>query len=361
MTRFSKPRFSSVYVLSGIAVLILIIWPVLHVLTPFVVAAVFAYIAVPLVTRLVRWRVPRTLAVLLVLGLFVLLLVLLLLLIIPMFIEQVQGMAQRVPMVAEWAETQLSPWLQNTLGVSVHFNAAALKTTLQHNIGDIQSALSRMLPQLTERGMALVTLITSVALTPVVAFYFVRDWDGIVARIAALIPRRWAATAGALVADMDRVLGEFLRGQLAVMLIMALLYGCGWWGVGLQSGFAIGIVAGILVFIPYVGAFIGMLLATLAAILQFGDLTGLLKVWAVYGVVQTVESFFITPVLVGERIGLHPVLVIFALMAFGQMFGFVGVLVALPVSAMLLVLWRAGLLHYFSTRFYRRIRRNAHK
>ena len=152
---------------------------------------------------------------------------------------------------------------------------------------------------------------------------------------------------------MDEVLGEFLRGQLMVMMIMGLVYGLGLMLVGLDSGFAIGMIAGILVFIPYLGAFTGLLLATVAALLQYGSWQGLLMVWAVFGVGQFLESFFITPKIVGDRIGLSPFWVIFSLMAFGQLMGFVGMLAGLPLAAVTLVILREGASAYFGSHFYK--------
>ncbi len=163
------------------------------------------------------------------------------------------------------------------------------------------------------------------------------------------------ATYSRIAGKLNRVLGEFLRGQLMVMIIMGLLYGLGLMTVGLTSGFAIGMVAGILVFVPYLGAFTGLLLATLAAVLQFGSWWGVLSVWVVFGVGQFLESFFITPKIVGDRIGLSPFWVIFSLMAFGSLLGFVGMLVALPLAAICLVLLDEGKTVYLKSQFYRKI------
>jgi hypothetical protein len=168
-----------------------------------------------------------------------------------------------------------------------------------------------------------------------------------------LVPRRFIETYTRISGNMDEVLGEFLRGQLMVMMIMGLVYGLGLMLVGLDSGFAIGMIAGILVFIPYLGAFTGLLLATVAALLQYGSWQGLLMVWAVFGVGQFLESFFITPKIVGDRIGLSPFWVIFSLMAFGQLMGFVGMLAGLPLAAVTLVLLREGASAYFGSRFYK--------
>ncbi len=335
-----------------------LLWQLAPVLAPFAAGAALAYLTVPLVDRLEARRIRRDIGAMLVLLLASLVLLLLLMLIIPMLVSQVSSLIERLPSLVDraelWGERVVSPWLLDAFGLAIHFDSVSVKRTIASNIGNLRAALTGALPALTDQGMALLTFLSNLFLTPVVAFYFLRDWHGIVERCARLLPDRWRDETARVAGNINHIVGEFLRGQLAVMLIMAVLYGTGWRLAGLQSGIAIGVVAGLLVCIPYVGAFIGVLLATLAALLQFGDLSGLLIVWAVYAAAQTAESFYITPKLVGDRIGLHPVLVIFALMAFGALFGFIGVLVALPASAVLQVLWHEGLDRYFASRWYRR-------
>ena len=315
------------------ALVLWLLWSLTEVLVPFLAAAALAYMAVPTVDALARRGLNRALATTLVLVAVALLLSLLLLLIVPMFIQQVQGLSERMPTLVDWLEHTVSPWLAAKLDIAVHFNGTSLRDAIV---------------------LALSVFLSNLFLTPILAFYLLRDWHGIVARLGQLLPPRWRPGVGEVLGKVDHMVGEFLRGQLTVMVIMAALYGLGWWLVGLDSGFAIGVVAGLLVCIPYVGAFIGVLLATLAAILQFGSFEGLAMVWGVYAVAQTLESFIITPQLVGDRIGLHPALVIFALMAFGTLFGFVGVLLALPVSAVLRVLWQEGMVRYYASRWYQR-------
>lgn len=174
-------------------------------------------------------------------------------------------------------------------------------------------------------------------LVPVVLFYLLRDWDKLVANVDSIIPRRYHDRVTTLAREVDEVLAEFLRGQVSVMLIMSAFYVIGLWIVGLEFALPIGIITGILVFIPYLGVMVGLVLATLAAFMQFTSIGGVIPVWIVIGAGQLVEGMLITPKLVGDRIGLHPVAVIFALLAFGQLFGFFGVLLALPASAALLV------------------------
>ena len=194
---------------------------------------------------------------------------------------------------------------------------------------------------------------SNLILLPLLLYYFLLDWKRWSYGISALVPRRFIDTYTRITSNMDEVLGEFLRGQLMVMLIMGLVYGVGLMLVGLDSGFAIGMIAGILVFIPYLGAFTGLLLATVAALLQFGTWNGLIMVWVVFAIGQFLESFIVTPKIVGDRIGLSPFWVIFSLMAFGQLMGFVGMLAGLPLAAVTLVLLREGVNAYFHSRFYK--------
>jgi predicted PurR-regulated permease PerM len=189
-------------------------------------------------------------------------------------------------------------------------------------------------------------------LVPVVQFYLMRDWDWMLARIDSLIPRGWHGRVNAFVRESDEALGQYLHGQILVILVMSVFYTLGLWLTGLEFFLPIGIITGVLVFVPYVGAAIGFVLATLAAGIQFPDWSGVLWVWLVFGIGQAIEGNFITPKLVGERIGLHPVAVIFALLVFGQLFGFLGLLLALPASAVLLVALRHLRDKYLASHLY---------
>ena len=172
---------------------------------------------------------------------------------------------------------------------------------------------------------------------PVVLFYLLRDWNGLLAQIEELLPRRWHPQLSGIAREIDAVLAEFLRGQISVMVLMSVLYVCGLWLAGLEFALPIGVITGMLVFVPYVGVLTGLVLATVVALMQFPSIGGIVPVWIVFAIGQTLEGMLVTPLLVGKRIGLHPVAVIFALLAFGQIFGFFGVLLALPASAALLV------------------------
>ena len=328
-----------VYALSGI-------------LTPFVVAAVLAYILNPLVEKLRDRHISRGIASMLVMIFALLVLLALLLILIPMLITQFQNLLNRLPQLTDFAQNKALPWLHAHFGGSLPLNREAAEAWLKSHSGTLRQTVSNLAPALMAQGGALAAGLSNLALLPLLLYYFLYDWQRWSHGIRALIPRRFIDTYTRISREMDEVLGEFLRGQLMVMLIMGVIYGTGLMLTGLDSGFAIGMIAGILVFVPYLGAFTGLLLATVAALLQFGSWQGLFTVWTVFAVGQLLESFLITPKIVGDRIGLSPFWVIFSLMAFGQLMGFTGMLIGLPLAAICLVLLREGSQVYFASNFY---------
>ena len=341
----------------GLALLVAVVFLIVQmrdVLSPFVVAAVLAYILNPLVEKLCRHGVRRGAAAMLVMVFTLLLLVLLLLIVVPMLVQQFGSLLGKMPELANFVQNKALPLANRLLGTHWALDEQSLSNWLSSHLGSVQTGLSKALPALLEQGGSLVSSLGNLAVLPFLLYYFLLDWSRWTEGIKTMIPRRYLAAYTRIGGNMDTVLGEFLRGQLTVMLIMGLLYGLGLMLTGLESGFAIGMVAGLLVFVPYLGAFTGLLLATMAALLQFGTWQGLITVWAVFAVGQFLESFFITPKIVGDRIGLSPFWVIFALMAFGSLLGFVGMLLALPLAAVTLVLLREGVAAYMDSGFYRR-------
>ena len=324
------------------------------ILTPFIVAAVLAYILNPLVEKLRDKGMSRGPASMLVMMFALLVLLALLLILIPMLLTQFQNLAGRLPQLIDFVQNKALPWLNSHFGAHIPLNKETLLSWLQSHTGTLQNTASKIAPALVAQGGALASGLSNLALLPLLLYYFLYDWQRWSHGIRALMPRRFIDAYTRIGGEIDEVLGEFLRGQLMVMLIMGTLYGTGLMLTGLESGFAIGMVAGILVFVPYLGAFTGLLLATLAALLQFGSWHGLVSVWAVFAVGQFLESFLITPKIVGDKIGLSPFWVIFSLMAFGQLLGFVGMLVALPLAAVCLVLLQEGKQAYVSSSFYRK-------
>jgi len=240
-----------------------------------------------------------------------------------------------------------STW--QTFGIAIEPNLGALKTWLTEKA--TQNGAS-WLPTLQTGALAIVGVLANLLLIPVVMFYLLKDWDVMVARVAELAPRPWLGAVTRVASAMDAVVGEFLRGQLAVMASLSAYYALALWIAGLDYALPIGLLTGVLSFVPFLGFGLGVILALLVALLQFSDWTGVAWVGGVYLVGQLLESYVFTPRLVGERVGLHPVAVIFALAAFGQLFGFVGVLLAVPLAAVLLVALRELRSVYEASDFY---------
>jgi predicted PurR-regulated permease PerM len=325
------------------------------VLTPFVAAAILAYICHPMVTRLSGWKLSRTAATLLVMVLLSGCFVLLLLILMPLMQSEANLLMERLPVLLESLRSRLLPYLQQYFDPALQWDANALRAMLSEHLQQSGSGMAKaVLPWLGSGSAMLLGLLVNLVMIPLAMFYLLRDWPQLLERIDALLPRRWHAKTLEVAGEVDAVLAEFLRGQVSVMLLMSAYYALGLWIAGLQFALPIGIVTGMLIFIPYLGMATGLLLATLVALTQFGQLDHMIWVWCVFALGQMLEGFVVTPRLVGERIGLHPLAVIFALLAFGHLFGFFGVLLALPLSAMLLV----GLRHlkgwYLDSDFYRK-------
>jgi predicted PurR-regulated permease PerM len=264
-------------------------------------------------------------------AIFVVLLVILL----PLLARQVRAVLGQIPFYLDWLRTTLEPWVRRTFDVQL--DVQLVKDWIVAHVSEIQNFAMRLLPTLTTGGLALLGMAMNLILIPIVLLYLLRDWDRLIRSIDVMIPRRWHAETSKLLTEIDCVLGEFLRGQLVVMFMMGAFYTVGLWLAGLEYALSVGIIAGLVTFVPYLGFVVGASLATLIGLLQFADYQGLLWIWAVFAIGNLLENYVLVPWLVGERIGLHPVAVIFALLAFGQLFGFFGVLLALPVSAALLV------------------------
>lgn len=339
-----------------LGVLATVLWLLGPVLMPFVVAAVLAYVLNPMVDRLQRAagrHCPRALAVVLVEVLLVLAVIALMTLVLPILAHELPRMREQLPTLVERAQTVLVPWLQ-AKGVNVNLDMASIKAALLQALNlSMEDGFKQALESLRIGGSVALAVIGNAVLIPVVLFYLLVDWRRFVRHIEALVPLPARATYDSFVSECDEVLGQYLRGQLSVMGILAVYYSVGLSCFGLDSALPIGVFTGLAVFVPYVGFGVGLLLASLAGLLHFEWVHAVLMVLVVYGAGQLLESFVLTPRLVGERIGLHPLHVIFALMAFGQLFGFVGVLVALPLSAVLLVAIRRLRAQYQASALYR--------
>lgn len=316
-----------------IAVLIYLLSPIL---TPFLLAAILAYMGDPLVDWLQAKKIPRTLGVVIVMFLLIGLMILIVVILVPLFEQQAITLMQRYPQHLDALSSYITPWLHR-FGIDFVLDIQGIKQALMENLPAAKSFAANLIPSLKTGGLALVEFVINLVLVPVVLFYVLRDWDLMIAHIGETIPRRARDETISMARDVDKVLGQFLRGQSSVMLLQSVFYVTGLWLVGLDFALPIGILAGMLTFVPYLGAIVGFVLATLAGLIQFQSFGGLVPVWIVFFLGQLLEGMVVTPWLVGDHIGLHPVLVIFALLAFGQLFGFFGVLLALPASAVLVV------------------------
>jgi predicted PurR-regulated permease PerM len=354
MSFFTAERLQTgVWVGVGLALLALL-YVLAPVLTPFAAAAILAYLLSPGVDWLAARKVPRWAAVLAMIFFLGLILFGLLLILIPVLKKELGQLQAQMPALVGALNDTVAPRLQRWFGIAIRFDAQTLKELLAERVGSQPDLIARIFAHAREGGIALLGLIGTLFLVPIVLFYALLDWHEFRRRAEALIPRRWHAQTVAMLGEIDGLLAQFLRGQLTVMLVLAAYYSAALAIAGFQTALPVGILTGLLIFIPYVGFALGLVLALLAALLQFGDLYGLLAVAAIYGVGQAIESFFLTPRLVGERIGMHPITVIFALLAFGQVFGFFGVLLALPASAALLVALRRLKDAYLASDFYRK-------
>jgi predicted PurR-regulated permease PerM len=338
-----------------IAVLLLFVWKFAAALAPFILSLVLAYGVKPAVDGMVKRRMPRALAVSLCVILALLMVLVLVVLLVPIVSQLVPMLKSQVPDLFSRIWTNVQPWLSQ-LGLelpSLDEGKTMLVDWLNAHASQWAGAI---VSSVLIGGSGLMTLLGFLLMVPMLAFYWLMDWDDIVERVWRLLPPRWRPSVHEVLNECDGVLGQFLRGQVLVMLIMAVFYSAALGAAGFRLALPIGVFTGLAMCIPYLGFGVGLVLAILSGVLQFSGTSGiaypLIAVAVVYGAGQVLESFFLTPRLVGRRIGLHPLAVIFALLLFGQALGFVGVLIALPLSALLLVLARRALARYQGSRAF---------
>lgn len=327
------------------------------VLTPFAAAGILAYALNPAVDWLAKKRigripVPRSLAVIVVMLLLLAAILALVLVVLPIMQKQIPLLFEKIPSSLARLNTFLAPKLQD-FGIRVRLDEVGIKRILSQYFATSGDEIwSAALASARVGGLAVLGWIGTLTLIPIALFYLLLDWHALLARIENTVPRRWAGKVVQFGEEVDGLLAQYLRGQLLVMLALSVYYSALLALAGFDVALPVGILTGLLVFIPYLGFGLGLVLALIAAVLQFEGLHGLLLVAGIYGAGQVVESFFLTPRLVGERIGLHPLTVIFALLAFGHLFGFTGVLLALPASAILAVAVQHLRAQYLNSSFY---------
>jgi predicted PurR-regulated permease PerM len=327
------------------------------ILTPFIAAAILAYALNGAVDRLERTRLgkfhlPRSLAVVIVILAFLAAVSALVLIVVPVLRTELPLLQAQIPDALARIDAVLSPRLAQ-LGIHIKLDGSSLRTILTQQImtsGD--EIWTTVLASAKVGGSAVLGWLATAILIPVVLFYLLLDWHRLLLQMENAVPRRWVRQTVDMAHEVNALLAQYLRGQLLVMLVLALYYSAALALAGFDVALPVGILTGLLVFIPYLGYGLGLVLALTAAVLQFSDWSGVIAVAVIYGAGQVIEGFFLTPRLVGERIGLNPLAVIFALLAFGQLFGFVGVLLALPASAVLMVAFRHLKRHYLRSSFY---------
>lgn len=338
----------------GIAIVVTLafLYHVRSVLTPFLVGAFLAYLGDPLVNLLVRLKFSRTWAATLVFMVIMLLVITLLLFLIPLLSRQTAIFINRLPEILLWVQQIVLPWFNREFHTSLTFDVQDLKNIITQHWQQAGNIVKEVWQIFSQSGMAVLTWLAKLLLVPVVTFYLLRDWDQVIKGIRHLLPRRVEPRVAKIAKECDDVLGAFVRGQLLVMLGLAIFYSIGLSLAGLDLALLLGSAAGILTIVPYLGVIIGIGSASIAALIQFHDSMHLVYVVVIFILGHILEHFILTPWLVGDRIGIHPVAVIFAILAGGHLFGFMGVLLALPVAAIIMVLLRHLKEYYMKTGLY---------
>jgi predicted PurR-regulated permease PerM len=322
------------------------------ILLPFVMGSAIAFLLDPFVNRLDRLRLPRSVGSILVLFTFLALIVAFVLLLVPLLETQIVSLVDRFPAYLKLARDELDrllALLQDRLDPD---QVAKLRDAASDKIGDILSGTGRVITSLLTGGVAIANVLSLIFITPIVAFFLLRDWEVLLATIDSWLPREHAATIRDQARLIEQTLSGFLRGQASVCLLLGLFYGLGLTIIGLDFGLVLGLICGALIFIPFLGGITGGLLSVALGFAQFDSWHKPLAILVLFVVGQTLEGNIITPKLVGDRVNLHPVWLIFSLLAFGALFGFVGVLIAVPMAAVIGVLVRFALKRYLQSSLY---------
>jgi len=338
---------------AGLVVFVVLLFLLRDVLLPFVAGMAVAYFFDPVCDRIEEAGLSRTLATSIVTGVFFIAFVLVLALVVPLIVGQVVDLANAIPGYIEVLQKRVFPALSDLLGLGGFTDPQELIPLLSGYAGQAARFSGEFLRQLVGGLTAVANVISLLIITPIVAFYLLRDWDKITAKIDGWLPLSHAHEIREQIREIDRTLSGFVRGQATVCLILGVAYAIGLAAVGLDFGLVVGFLTGLLSFVPYFGMLIGFGTGMVLAILQFDSLTPIILVAVVFGVGQLVEGNFLTPKLVGGQVGLHAVWIIFALMAGGALFGFLGILLAVPVAAVIGVLARYSLTKYLASALYR--------
>ncbi len=338
--------------LLGIAGFLVVLQTLSGILMPFVAGLVIAYFLDPVADRLEEWGSSRALAATLILGTFFVTVIGVLILLFPLLQAQVISLASLIPDLIERARDYAEPFLERLRAGLSDDAMERLRDAAGDYAGTAITWVTGLIGDIWKGGLAFFNVLSLLIITPIVAFYMLRDWDHIVSRLDSYLPRAARPTIREQMRAIDSTIAGFVRGQASVCLVLAAWYGTSLTLVGLESGLLVGLGTGAISFIPYVGAATGMIVGVAIAIVQFPDWLTVGLVALIFIIGQNAESYFLTPRLVGDRVGLHPVWIIFALMAGGALLGFTGVLLAVPAAAVIGVLIRFGLSRYLTSPLY---------
>ena len=339
--------------LASVILLSVLVYLLAPVLTPFIAAALLAYLGDPLVDRLETYKLSRTLSVSIVFSIIFLVITLILIVLLPMLESQISYFIKTLPAHLVWLQQELLPSLAAKLDLDPKvFNLNELRELIRQQWSGSGKILLNIFKSLSDSGVMIIVWLGNLVLIPVVTFYLLRDWDVLVGRVHDLLPRSKEPVIKKLVIESDNVLAAFLRGQFLVMIVLGIIYSLGLKIAGLKLALLIGMLAGLVSFVPYLGFIVGIVAASIAMFLQTQDIMQLWPIIVVFGIGQMLEGMLLTPLLVGDKIGLHPVAVIFSVLAGGQLFGFIGVLLALPVAAVIAVIVRHMHRQYLNSALY---------
>ncbi len=338
----------------GVVLSIYLIHRLASVLIPFLVSFGLAYLGNPIVQRIESKKIPRVVAVSIVFAGLLALLVLLLLVVVPQLINQILAFLDKIPMYYFWVQDNIFPHFKHLISLDgLQENQAVAKDALNKSLNILGELTSKLAPSISGIILSIIGFFVSLFLIPMITFYVMRDWTSMMTHFETLIPRSIVPQTISFLHEANFMLSSFLRGQLTVMFCLACIYGIGLSIIGVEYSLVIGVIAGLISFIPYVGATSGVMMGLLVAWFQFGSLTHLILVGVVFAVGQLMESFVLTPILIGDKLGMHPIAVVFALMVGGSLFGFVGILLALPACAVLMVALRRLYKSYLNSKFYK--------
>jgi len=341
-----------VFVLLGIIALASLIYLLAPVLKPFVFGAILAYMGNPFVSFLQRHKVPRVAGVSLLFLLIILVISLISIYLIPRIADQFQNLIAQAQQALSVIQTKFMPWINHHTGLNLQFSGEQVKSFINQHTDQSQNYVGNVAKKLAQSSLAVLSIAMDVLIVVVATFYLMRDWPKLLQKTYNLLPLRIQPVAVKLGHEIHQVLQAFFRGTLIVMLALMLIYGIGLSIIGLNVAIVVAVIAGVLSIVPYLGLIIGLLMAVTAAAFQFGDISHCVWVLVLFVIAQCVSDVILQPILIGNKVGLHPLSVIFAIFAGEALFGFTGIILSIPAAAIINVLLRYGVSRYLNSPYY---------